>query len=246
VNSAFDRHIDPGALTMSANVLSRTVHFTFGLDCRPNSTRDSPARRRPPRVRQRRRERTWLSAVLFLSRTAVAIMIVLPLLAGVTEAGSGFSNASLNGTYAFRTSGDSLFTSPDEVTSTPVFLAAVGIFQFDGLGRLTGSVAVNATRSRSTPSGKYGGAYSSQIHCNAKMVGTYTVDPLGTGTMTINFTPERGSPTCGASTGLFDIVLVSDRLVEVASSGQIMADPSKGEFNAYVVHGEIIKRLTSR
>ena len=64
--------------------------------------------------------------------------------------------------------------SPDEVTSTPVFLAAVGLFQFDGLGRLTGSVAVNATRSRSTPSGKYGAAYSSQIHCNAKMVGTYT------------------------------------------------------------------------
>jgi hypothetical protein len=105
---------------------------------------------------------------------------------------------------------------------------------------------VNATRSRSTPSGKYGAAYSSQIHCNAKMVGTYTVDPLGTGTMTINFTPERGSPTCGASTGLFDIVLVSDRLVEVASSGQIMADPSKGEFNAYVVHAEIIKRSRPR
>jgi hypothetical protein len=184
--------------------------------------------------------------VLFLSRTAVAITMVLPLAAGVTEAGSGFSNASLDGTYAFRTSGDSLFTSPDEVTSTPVFLAAVGLFQFDGLGRLTGSVAVNATRSRSTPSGKYGAAYSSQIHCNAKMFGTYTIDPLGTGTMTINFTPERGSPTCGASAGLFDIVLVSDRRVEMASSGQIMADPSKGEFNAYVVHGEIIKRLVER
>jgi hypothetical protein len=231
---------------MSANVLSRTFHFTFGLDCRPNSSRDPPARRRPPRVRQRRRERTWINAVLFLSRTAVAITMVLPLTAGVTEAGSGYSNASLNGTYAFRTSGDSLFTSPDEVTSTPVFLAAVGLFQFDGLGRLTGSVAVNATRSRSTPSGKYGAAYSSQIHCNAKMVGTYTVDPLGTGTMTINFTPERESSTCGASTGLFDIVLVSRELVEVASSGQIMADPSKGEFNAYVVHGEIIKRSGQR
>jgi len=83
--------------------------------------------------------------------------MVLLLAAEVTDAGTGgFSNASLNGTYAFRTSGDSLFTSPDEVTSTPVFLAAVGLFQFDGLGRLTGSVAVNATRSRNTPSGKYG------------------------------------------------------------------------------------------
>jgi hypothetical protein len=172
--------------------------------------------------------------------------MVLISAAGVTEAETSFSNASLNGTYAFRTSGDSLFTSPDEVTSTPVFLAAVGIFQFDGLGRLTGSVAVNATRSRSTPSGKYGAAYSSQIHCNAKMVGTYTVDPIGTGTVTINFTPESSSSTCGASTGIFDIVLVSRGLVEVASSGQIMADPSKGEFNAYVVQGEIIKRPGQR
>jgi hypothetical protein len=66
------------------------------------------------------------------------------------------------------------------------------------------------------------------------------------GTMTINFTQERGSITCGASTGLFDIVLVSPGLVEVASSGQIMADPSKGEFNSYVVHGEIIKRAGQR
>jgi hypothetical protein len=187
-----------------------------------------------------------MNAVLFLSRTAVAIMMVLFLAAGVSGAESGFSNASLDGTFAFRTSGDSLFTSPDEVTSTPVFLAAVGLFQFDGLGRLTGSVAVNATRSKSTPSGKYGAAYSSQIHCDAKMVGTYTVNPSGIGTMTINFTPERGSPTCGDSTGLFDIVLVSPGLAEVASSGQVMADPSKGEFNAYVVHGEMIKRTSQR
>jgi hypothetical protein len=187
-----------------------------------------------------------MNVAFFISRTVIAITMVLHLAAGLAQAGNGFSNASLDGTYAFRTSGDSLFTSPDEVTSTPVFLAAVGVFQFDGQGRLTGSVAVNATRSRSTPSGQYGAAYSSQIHCNAKMIGTYTVDPSGMGTMTINFTQERGSITCGASTGLFDIVLVSPGLVEVASSGQIMADPSKGEFNSYVVHGEIIKRAGQR
>jgi hypothetical protein len=233
---------------MSASYLNHDFRFSlrFVLVCRPNASRDPPVQHRPPRLSERRKQRTWMNAVLYLSRTAVPIAMFLLLAAGVTDAERGFSNASLDGTYAFRTSGDSLFTSPDEVTSTPVFLAAVGLFQFDGLGRLTGSVAVNATRSRSTPSGKYGAAYSSQIHCNAKMVGTYTVDPTGTGTMTINFTPERGSLTCGASTGLFDIVLVSDRLVEVASSGQIMADPSKGEFNAYVVHGEIIKRAPQR
>jgi hypothetical protein len=226
---------------MNSTLLS---HFEFA--CRPNFSRDPPAQHRPSRLGTRRKLRIGTNVVPYLSRTTVTIAMVLLLTAEVTEAAGGFSNASLNGTYAFRTSGDSLFTSPDEVTSTPVFLAAVGLFQFDGLGRLTGSVAVNATRSRSTPSGKYGAAYSSQIHCNAKMFGTYTVDRLGTGTMTINFAPERGSPTCGASTGLFDMVLVSDRLVEVASSGQIMADPSKGEFNAYVVHGEIIKRTGQR
>jgi hypothetical protein len=233
---------------MSASLLSLSFHFNsrFEPDCRPNASRDPPARYHPPRRRRWRKQRTWKNAVLYLSQAALAIAMVLLLPSRATEAETSFSNASLNGTYAFRTSGDSLFTSPDEVTSTPVFLAAVGLFQFDGLGRLTGSVAVNATRSRSTPSGKYGAAYSSQIHCNAKMVGTYTVDPIGIGTMTINFTPEGGSTACGASTGLFDIVLVSRGLVEVASSGQVMADPSKGEFNAYVVHGEIIKRAGQR
>lgn len=233
---------------MSASLLSLSFHFhvRFDRDCGPNASRDPPARYRPPQLSERRKQRTRINAMHYLSMVAVAITMVLLLSARATEAETSYSNASLNGTYAFRTSGDSLFTLPDEVTSTPVFLAAVGLFQFDGLGRLTGSVAVNATRSRSTPSGKYGGAYSSQIHCNAKMVGTYTVDPVGTGTMTINFTPERGSSTCGASTGLFDIVLVSRGLVEVASSGQVMADPSKGEFNAYVVHGEIIKRPGQR
>jgi hypothetical protein len=233
---------------MRASLLIGDPRFSLrsDLDCRPNASRDPPARHRPPRPRERRKQPTSMNAWLYLSRSAVAITVVLLLTAGVTEAERGFSDASLDGTYAFRTSGDSLFTSPDEVSSTPVFLAAVGLFQFDGRGRLTGSVAVNATRSRSTPSGKYGAAYSSQIHCNAKMVGTYTVDPMGTGTMTINFTPESSSSTCGGSTGLFDIVLVSRGLVEVASSGQVMADPSKGEFNAYVVHGEIVKRPAQR
>jgi hypothetical protein len=31
---------------------------------------------------------------------------------------------------------------------------------------------------------------------------------------------------------------------KAVSSGQMMADPSKGEFNSYVVQGELIKRAT--
>jgi len=183
--------------------------------------------------------KTALRVAVFLA----ALLIIVALVGSErSRADEGFSNASLDGTYAFRTSGDSLFTSPGEVTSTPVFLAAVGIFNFDGKGRLTGSVAVNATRSRSMPSGKYGGEYSNQIHCEAKMGGTYTIDPSGAGTMNIDFTPDQPTSTCGASKGSFDIVLVSPALIEIASAGQVTADPSKGEFNAYVVHGEIIKR----
>jgi hypothetical protein len=174
--------------------------------------------------------------------SAIAINIVSIVNVGSAYAASSFSTASLEGSYTFRTGGESLFTAPAEVTSSPVYLAAVGVFVFDGAGRLKGTVAVSATRSRSAPSGKYGAMYSSQIECDAKMVGTYTVDADGTGTMTINFTPTRESQACGTSTGLFDIVLVSPRLIEVASTGQTTADPSKGEFNAYVVQGEIIKQ----
>jgi hypothetical protein len=175
--------------------------------------------------------------------TAIAIIAAWILITRIADAGAGgFSAASLEGTYTFRTSGESLFTAPDEVVSTPVFLGAVGVFVFDGLGRMKGSVTVSATRTRATPSGKYGGSYSRQIECDAKMVGTYAVSPDGTGTMTINFTPARESGACGASTGLFAIVLVSPRIVEVISTGQTVADPSKGEFNAYVVQGEITKQ----
>jgi hypothetical protein len=185
---------------------------------------------------------TSLKTIKFLV-TAIAITISPILIPRIADAAaSGFSTASLEGTYTFRTSGESLFTAPEEVVSTPVFLGAVGIFVFDGVGRLKGSVTVSATRTRSTPSGKYGASYSRQIQCDAKMVGTYVVGPDGTGTMTINFSPARESQACGASTGLFAIVLVSPRLIEVISTGQTMADPSKGEFNAYVVQGQITKQ----
>jgi len=60
--------------------------------------------------------------------------------------------------------------------------------------------------------------------------------------MTISFTPTNTAATCGASTGVFNIVILSPSQVELVSSGQVMADPSKGEFNSYVVEGELMKR----
>jgi hypothetical protein len=39
-------------------------------------------------------------------------------------------------------------------------------------------------------------------------------------------------------------VIQSPSQVELVSSGQMMADPSKGEFNSYVVEGELLKRAS--
>ena len=161
--------------------------------------------------------------------------------AGAQRSGP-YSDASLSGTFVFRTSGSSLFTSPNDLTSVPVYLASIGLVSFDGQGLLRGSVANSATRTEVIPAGRYVTPYSSQILCNAKMTGTYSIEPNGTGAMTINFTPTSTAATCGASTGAFNIVILSPTQVELVSSGQMMADPSKGEFNSYVVQGELIKR----
>jgi hypothetical protein len=83
-----------------------------------------------------------------------------------------FSDSSLNGTFVFRTRGSSLFTLPGELTSSPVYLASIGLVIFNGRGLLRGSVANSATRTEVIPTGKYIEPYSSQILCNAKMSGT--------------------------------------------------------------------------
>jgi hypothetical protein len=153
-----------------------------------------------------------------------------------------YSDANLSGTFVFRTRGSSLFTQPGELTSNPVYLASIGLVTFDGRGLLRGSVSNSATRTEVIPAGKYITPYSSQILCNAKMSGTYEIDPDGKGTMTITFSPTSSAATCGASTGVFNIVILSPSQVELVSSGQMMADPSKGEFNSYVVEGELMKR----
>jgi hypothetical protein len=179
-----------------------------------------------------------------VNRLSARSLIALAILAFSTtaHAETAYTDASLSGTYVFRVSGSSLFTSPNDLTSVPVYLASIGLITLDGHGLLRGSVATSATRTEVVPAGRYGTPYSTQILCNAKMSGTYTIEPNGTGAMTINFTPTNTGATCGASTGAFDIVLLSPSQAELMSSGQMMADPLKGEFNAYVVQGELIKR----
>ena len=179
-----------------------------------------------------------------LSARSLVALAILALSIAVSAETAAYTDASLSGTYVFRTSGSSLFTSPNDLTSVPVYLASIGLVSFDGRGLLRGSVANSATRTEVIPAGKYVTPYSSQILCNARMSGTYSIEPNGTGTMTINFAPTNTATTCGASTGAFNIVILSPSQVELVSSGQMMADPSKGEFNSYVVQGELIRRTT--
>jgi hypothetical protein len=181
-----------------------------------------------------------------VNRMSARLLIALAILSFSTpaRADAAYTDASLSGAYVFRTSGSSLFTSPNDLTSVPVYLASIGLVSFDGHGLLRGSVATSATRTEVIPAGRYVGPYTSQILCNAKMSGTYTIEPNGTGAMTINFTPTNTGATCGASTGAFSIVIISPSQVELMSSGQMMADPLKGEFNSYVVQGELIRRAT--
>ena len=140
-------------------------------------------------------------------RWFIAIVTIISILSACAsvdaENSGGYSDSSLSGTFVFRASGSSLFTSPNELTSAPVYLASVGLITFDDHGLLRGSVANSATRTEVIPAGKYITPYSSQILCNAKMSGTYAIEHDGTGTMTINFTPTNTAATCGASTGAF-------------------------------------------
>src|SRR5258708_23016978 len=182
------------------------------------------------------------AAVNRLSARSRVALAIFALAIAVSAATADYTDARLSGTYVFRTSGSSLFTSPNDLTSVPVYLASIGLVSFDGRGLLRGSVANSATRTEVVPAGRYVTPYSSQILCNAKMSGTYAIEPDGTGAMTINFSPTNTAATCGASTGAFNIVILSPNQAELVSSGQMMADPSKGEFNSYVVQGELIKR----
>ena len=185
------------------------------------------------------------SARWLIALAIAAISILVAHASFEAEKNSTYSDASLNGTFVFRTRGSSLFTLPGELTSSPVYLASIGLVSFNGRGLLRGSVSNSATRTDVIPAGKYIAPYSSQILCNAKMAGTYEIDREGTGTMTITFTPTNTAATCGASTGVFNIVILSPRQVELVSSGQVMADPTKGEFNSYVVEGELMKRSSA-
>ena len=91
------------------------------------------------------------------ARSLIALAILVVSINGARAPASAvtsgpYSDASLNGPFVFRTSGSSLFTSPNDLTSVPVYLASIGLISFDGQGLLRGSVATSATRTACWPS----------------------------------------------------------------------------------------------
>ncbi len=152
--------------------------------------------------------RRWLVAFALVTGWILEARIAIP-----AESSGGFSNANLHGTYVFRVSGSSLFTSPNELTSPPGFLASIGLISFDGQGLLKGSVSNSATRTKVIPAGRYQTPYSSQILCNPKMSGTYTSDGDGTGRLEPAFTSARESRdklAGSTSTPLYALLIARD------------------------------------
>jgi hypothetical protein len=98
-----------------------------------------------------------------------------------------FSNTSLNGTYAFVTSGE-VFT-PGSLSAVP--LSRVGSFVADGMGGITSGIEdVNS---------------AGQANLATPLTGSYMIGADGRGTLTLNATPPGGTTT----TLSFGIVLTS-------------------------------------
>ena len=91
---------------------------------------------------------------------------------GTVLAQSGYSNASLSGTYAFEIA-----------TSTSTTYLAIGTVQFNGGGNVSGSL---------TPSSNSNCKYSA-------LSGSYSLQSTGIGTATINSTTSTPSVNCPAN-----------------------------------------------
>jgi hypothetical protein len=100
--------------------------------------------------------------------------------ANVVLAQSAYSAASLNGNYAisFNSSGGAELLAPDG--SLPPF-GAVGTLQFDGTGKVSGTVT----------------AHYGTSSCAVSLTGTYTVQSTGLGTITV--APVVSSGGCSVS-----------------------------------------------
>ena len=98
------------------------------------------------------------------------------------QAASGFTNASLNGGYAFGLSGVS------------------GSFAAGGSGVITRTAMANLTTGEETQN--VGG-----VSCHVALSGTYTVNSNGTGTAAVTVTPDATSAAKGCGSGTANLSL---------------------------------------
>ena len=119
-----------------------------------------------------------------LALIALLFAIAVPLVPNVSATGpfaTNYTNASLNGVYGYSSAGDGLDTSKNGKKTTTFPVAFVGLWSFDGNGTFTfydiGNVA---------------GDIEPRGTADNPIVGTYAVNPDGTGTIHW-ITPATGS-----------------------------------------------------
>jgi len=132
-------------------------------------------------------------------------LIVLLLALALSGCGSGgakalaqpiFDNASISGSY-----GISYSVALPNASGPTGFLSGTGIYQADGAGHLTGAETTNANG----------------VVCSGNLNGTYTVNPNGTGTVSVTFTPT--TPGCSPVSFQQSLVIVDlGRTVRVADT----------------------------
>lgn len=109
-----------------------------------------------------------------------------------------FSTASIRGSYGISYS----VALPNGQGPTQ-FLSGTGVYQADGAGHLTGEETTNT---------------NGEV-CSGNLTGTYTVNPNGTGTVSVTFTPTSTTDGCSAVSFQQSLVIMeSGRIVRVADT----------------------------
>ncbi|MGD1026148.1 hypothetical protein [Candidatus Binatus soli] len=122
--------------------------------------------------------------------TPIATPSPTPAIPTATPTPFAFSDASLNGTYSTRFSG--FWLIPSTTTGNPPSLSPIagfGNLTADGTGNITGG----------TETFNAGGSV-----CTGTITGTYSVNPDGTGALTLTFTSTGPGSNCSSLSGTND------------------------------------------
>ena len=114
----------------------------------------------------------------------------------IAHANRTFSTASIRGSY-----GTSYIVALPDPSGPTLFLSGTGVYQADGAGHLTGEETTNT---------------NGQV-CSGTMTGTYTINPNGTGTVSVIF--MAATPGCSdVSLQQSLVILDIGRIVRVADT----------------------------